>query len=131
MLTVVAFPDWNPAHFLDVAEMATALAIGLSWLKDDLSPSDQQAIVAALREKALLAVADDAPWLRVEHNWNQVCHGGLALAAFAIRDHDPELAEQVIERSVSLLPLAMASMSRMGSIHKARCIGNMAQRIMY
>ncbi|MEF3088034.1 hypothetical protein, partial [Bacillus altitudinis] len=28
MLRAAAFPDWNPSHFLDVAEMATAVAIG-------------------------------------------------------------------------------------------------------
>lgn len=27
-----AFPDWNPAHFLDTAEMTCALALGYDWL---------------------------------------------------------------------------------------------------
>src|SRR3954453_21789225 len=26
------FPDWNPSHFLDVAEMTHAFAIGYDWL---------------------------------------------------------------------------------------------------
>ena len=32
MLAAAAFPDWNPSHFLDVAEMTNALAIGYDWL---------------------------------------------------------------------------------------------------
>ena len=28
------FPDWNPQHFLDVAEMTCAFAIGYDWLYD-------------------------------------------------------------------------------------------------
>ena len=27
-----AMKDWNPSHFLDVAEMATAVAVGYDWL---------------------------------------------------------------------------------------------------
>ena len=32
-----AFPDWNPSHFLDVAEMTHAFAIGYDWLYDALA----------------------------------------------------------------------------------------------
>ena len=32
MLAMAAFSDWNPSHFLDVAEMTLALAIGYDWL---------------------------------------------------------------------------------------------------
>ncbi len=42
MHTAIAFPDWNPSHFLDVAEMGTALAIGYDWLFDILSAEDKK-----------------------------------------------------------------------------------------
>jgi hypothetical protein len=32
LLTVAAFPDWNPQHFLSVGEMSFAVAIGYDWL---------------------------------------------------------------------------------------------------
>lgn len=32
MLTVCAFKDWNPSHFLDVAEMSHAIGLGYDWL---------------------------------------------------------------------------------------------------
>ena len=37
MLAVSAFSDWNPSHFLDVAEMTMAVSIGYDWLYDGLS----------------------------------------------------------------------------------------------
>ena len=36
MLAVSEYEDWNPAHFLDVAEMTLAMAIGYDWLFDYL-----------------------------------------------------------------------------------------------
>jgi len=32
MLTVCDFNDWNPSHFLDVAEMSHAVGLGYDWL---------------------------------------------------------------------------------------------------
>ena len=37
ILAVSRFSDWNPSHFLDVAEMTMAVAIGYDWLYEDLS----------------------------------------------------------------------------------------------
>ena len=37
MLKAASFSDWNPSHFLDVAEMTAALAIGYDWLYPKLS----------------------------------------------------------------------------------------------
>lgn len=35
MLAIAGFEDWNPSHFLDVAEMTLAMAIGYDWLYRD------------------------------------------------------------------------------------------------
>ena len=53
MLAVAAFSDWNPSHFLDVAEMTAALAIGYDWLYDDLSAASRKTIRQAILEKGL------------------------------------------------------------------------------
>ena len=34
LLAAAGFSDWNPSHFLDVAEMCHAFAIGYDWLYD-------------------------------------------------------------------------------------------------
>ncbi|MGC4031128.1 MAG: hypothetical protein QM754_05195 [Tepidisphaeraceae bacterium] len=53
MLAAAAFVDWNPSHFLDAAEMAVALSLGLDWLHDFLSADDRTTIEQSLIEKAL------------------------------------------------------------------------------
>ena len=34
-----AIDSWNPSHFLDVAELSTAMAYAYDWLFDELSPA--------------------------------------------------------------------------------------------
>lgn len=100
LLTIAAFPDWNPSHFLDVAEMTAAVAIGYDWLYADLTPDTRAKLRAALLDKALrLGLQTDAPfnkWQHAEYNWNQVCFGGLILGALAIADEEPDVAAEVL-----------------------------------
>jgi oligo-alginate lyase len=97
MLAAAAFDDWNPAHFLDVAEMAAALAFGYDWLHADLSPETRNTVRRALIDKALRHGRDGHASFRSTNNWSQVCIGGLLLAALAIGDHEPDLARSVLE----------------------------------
>ena len=48
MLTVAKFSDWNPTHFLDVAEMTMGMAIGYDWLHDKLSDESRATITDAI-----------------------------------------------------------------------------------
>jgi len=117
LLTVAAFPDWNPSHFLDVAEMSLAVAIGYDWLYPELSAEDRAAIKEALMAKALaFAPAAYAPagpsdkrlfFVTARMNWNQVCNGGLLAAALSLADEEPALARLVVEGVRVSLPLAM------------------------
>lgn len=110
MLAVSAFSDWNPSHFLDVAEMTTALAIGYDWLFDYLSAASKATIKTAILEKGIKQSIDpknNNNWLTVEHNWNQVCNTGMAYGAMAIYEDEPVLAKQIINRSIESMPNAM------------------------
>jgi hypothetical protein len=102
--------DWNPSHFLDVGEMASALAIGYDWLYDFLDDTDRKEIAQALKDKALRPSFDSLPerlwWVSGTNNWNQVCHGGLTLAAIAVADLYPDLARETLERALENLPKA-------------------------
>jgi len=53
LFTVAAFPDWNPSHFLDVAEMSLAVAVGYDWLHASLSADERATLKAALLRHAL------------------------------------------------------------------------------
>ena len=47
------FPDWNPRHFLDTAEMTHAFAIGYDWLYDVWTPEQRATLQQAMVEKGL------------------------------------------------------------------------------
>jgi hypothetical protein len=108
MLNVSRFSDWNPAHFLDVAEMSLGLAIGYDWLQDLLSPADCDLIAEALIEKGINPsfAEPEQGFIRGNNNWNQVCHAGLSAAAIAIAGREPQLAEKVLQRALDNLHLA-------------------------
>jgi hypothetical protein len=109
MLTAAALPDWNPSHFLDVAEMAAGMAIGYDWLYQDLSQETRQIIRTALIEKALQPGFSDPQewWVEVGHNWNQVCNTGLALAGLAMAEDEPQWAQRTVGRALEYVPYAM------------------------
>ena len=99
LLAVADFTDWNPSHFLDVAEMTCACAIGYDWIHDALPPDSRQRIRQAIVDKGLKpALGEKKPWwLDRKNNWNQVCLGGLALGALAICEDEPDVARQILE----------------------------------
>jgi hypothetical protein len=113
MRAAAAFPDWNPSHFLDTAEMTNALAIGYDWLYADLTADDRSVIRRAVVEKGLdrgIEVYKAKRWWTVAtHNWNQVCNGGMAMGALAIADEERERAEYVVGQSIDSIRLAMNS----------------------
>jgi hypothetical protein len=109
MLAVAKFNDWNPSHFLDVAEMTMALSIGYDWLFDKLSPETKQIISDAILKKGLEPSYDiKYNWfLTANHNWNQVCNAGMTYGALAIYENQPELAKKTIERALNTIHLPM------------------------
>ena len=83
LLAVSAFSDWNPSHFLDVAEMTMAAAIGYDWLYSALAESSRTRIKEAILEKGIRPSFNSRHnnWLKAPHNWNQVCNAGMTFGA--------------------------------------------------
>lgn len=109
MLAAAAFPDWNPSHFLDTAEMSFALAVGYDWLHDSLTEGQRHAIRTALLEKGIGASLTHDGWVDSRSNWGQVCHAGITAAALTLMEDDPDLAARILHRSVTHVPISMAS----------------------
>ncbi|MET7257265.1 heparinase II/III domain-containing protein [Dyadobacter fermentans] len=109
LLAVAAFEDWNPTHFLDVAEMTMAVAIGYDWLFEKLSESTRARLREAILAKGINPSLDKTyNWfLSAEHNWNQVCNAGITFGALAIAEHEPAIAAQIVKRAVGSVPKAM------------------------
>ena len=112
LFAAAAFPDWNPSHFLDTAEMSHAFAIGYDWFYDALGEADRKVLREALVEKglkpALVVYGSGKGWPLARHNWNQVCNGGIGIGALALADEQPELAAGILDRALQSIRLPMA-----------------------
>ena len=117
MLAISQFSDWNPSHFLDVAEMTMGVAIGYDWLFDQLSPASKATIKEAILKKGIELSLDSRynTWLRAEHNWNQVCNAGMTYGVMAIYEDQPELSRQIINRALRSIELPMKDYSPDGA----------------
>jgi hypothetical protein len=123
LMEVAAFPDWNPVHFLDVAEMAAGVGLGLDWLHARLTAGQRETLKAALHAKAIVpylaahvaarvgAVRGPIHWVDTDTNWNLVCNGGILIAALALTDpsHRPDrqLLSTIIATVKQQYPLAL------------------------
>jgi len=109
MLAVSAFSDWNPSHFLDVAEMTMAVSIGYDWLFDRLSPASREIIKTAILKKGIEPSQNSKHngWLKSTNNWNQVCNAGMSFGALAIFEDAPELSKMIIDRAVESIQISM------------------------
>ncbi len=100
MEAVAAFSDWHPYHFLDVATMCAACALGYDWLYSYMSEERRAVVRRALIEKGLAAIMDDYRgnpdrsrsyhWYQDKpgDNWKFICNGSLAMAVLAIFDDE-------------------------------------------
>lgn len=109
MLAVAAFTDWNPSHFLDVAEMTFAMAVGYDWLFNEMSQESRATIRTAIVQKGVSLPFNSRHkgWVRAENNWGQVCHGGLTAGALAILEDEPDLAAKTVHNALQNVRYAM------------------------
>ena len=109
--TVAAFSDWNPSHFLDVAEMTAACAIGYDWLYDVMTEDDRAVVRGAIVKHGLTpgieAYREKKSWTTRTNNWAQVCSGGLTIGALAIGDEAPASAREIIASARNALTAPM------------------------
>ena len=100
-------PDWNPSHFLDTAEMATAVALGLDWLHADLDDAHRDRYRAALVAKAIRPAeevfAQGGWWTKARNNWSQVCGAGIAVACAALAEDRAALDASLFAKCLALL----------------------------
>ncbi|QGY42590.1 hypothetical protein GM418_02660 [Maribellus comscasis] len=115
LIAVCNFSDWNPSHFLDVAEMSMAVAFALDWTAGKLPESTIELAKRALIEKGLKPSwpeSGNSPgWAYGHNNWNQVCNGGMIAASIAIAEKDPELAAKTISRALDGMVQALKQYS--------------------
>lgn len=100
ILNVCGFSDWNPDHFLDVAEMSTAVALGYDWMYETFREPERETIAKALVELGLEpSKVTTSSWPTGSNNWNQVCYGGTVLASLAVADRHLGIALDCLRRA--------------------------------
>ena len=108
VIAVCEFEDWNPQHFLDIAEMSLAVSIAVDWVGKWLPKETVQLAKTSLIEKALIPSYNESGtrmfWINSTNNWNAVCHGGMIASSLVIADENPELAAKTISRALDKLP---------------------------
>lgn len=111
LAVICGFPDWNPAHFLDTAEMTHAVAIAYDWFYHQLTPDEHRMCQLAILEKGLRRGYDQLTgtprpnWPVETRNWNIVCNASLIMGALAIAEdvNDP-LPEIIFQRCLDSVP---------------------------
>lgn len=100
--TVCGFPDWNPKHYLDVGEMATAVAFGLDWLYDDLKSVTREAARKALNDYLFTTSKNPTynAWASLSHNKNQICNSAIIVSAIASYEKNKKKAVEMLESAV-------------------------------
>lgn len=98
---VCKFKNWNAnRHFLDAAEMALAVAVGYDWLYDAISPDLKALIRNAVMNYAFLPARGPKGFYDRINNWNEVCNGGLIMAAIGIYGKDDPHTKLLIESAL-------------------------------
>lgn len=115
MLSAASMTDWNPSHFLDVAEMTFALAIGYDWLYHDLTKENRTLIKEAIIAKGIERSYGKEFPLTAKNNWNQVCNSGITAGALAVMEDIPELTLKTINRLLDTMPVSMREYSPNGA----------------
>lgn len=109
---VCNFKDWNPQHFLDIAEMSFAVALAVDWVGKDLPKATVALAKKSLIEKGIKESFNESNprmfWINSSNNWNAVCHGGMVAAALVVADVAPELAAKTISRALEKLPNSLS-----------------------
>lgn len=107
---VCNYPDWDPKHYLDTAEMTTAVAIAYDWLYTALPASTKKLVKKSIYKNAISRVLQEyekggpGSWAKRETNWNVVCNTGMVLGTLAVAEDYPQEARTILENAARFMP---------------------------
>lgn len=102
------WPDWNPGHPLDTAQVATAVALGYAWSRDRLTPAERREVSTALVDRLLApytcGTGPGLAGLRTgTGNQATVIGTAAVLAGLAVRTDQPGWSAAGVEAGASSL----------------------------
>lgn len=106
-LNAARWPDWNPGHPLDTAQVATAVALAYAWSGHRLAPGDRAVVADALTSRMLLAYSCADGSLGATRSWggnrSTVVATAAALSAIAVRNDAPAWASVALDDATAAL----------------------------
>lgn len=137
VLSVCRFPDWNPAHDIDVGDMARPVALAYDWLYDEWTEEEKrimrngmlkngmEAMINQLRQKKQFACNDT--------NHNTVTSSGLGLLGLAIGDEEgcEEISNEIINLTIEAIFLNLKTLSPRGVYTEGPIYWNYGQSNFY
>lgn len=109
----VQLPTWNTAHWLEPAEMLQSFAIAYDWCyhmwTDEQLDIMREAMVSFALEPSLREYEGNPRWYQWHYgfegdemgtNWTAVCNTGVIMAAIALCDEEPALAEETLNYAI-------------------------------
>ena len=101
------WPDWNPGHPLDTAQVATAVALGYAWSRDRMTPDERARWLGASStgccSPTSAALATGWPARRTGvGNQTTVVGTAAVLAGLAIRTDEPAWSAAAVEAGTAL-----------------------------
>ena len=119
-----AFPDWNPDHFLDTAEMTQAFAVAYDWGYSSWDSTERAQLRSAIITKGLApsqkvydaTSVNDAPykylgnWAMRGDNVNVVVNSAMTMGALAVAgDTTSGVPQQILDESIPSLRIGLGA----------------------
>lgn len=108
-----SWPDWNPSHWLDVAEMAYAYAIAYDLCYDSFTEAQKRVLRNGLMkngiEQGCKTWRANGSVPKVDTNWQEVCAGGVGFAALALIDEPGyyDICAEFVNHAIRTLPTGL------------------------
>lgn len=123
METVMDYPNWNPTHHLDPAEIGIAMAVGYDWCYDAFTNEQRENIETSIYNNlfydASLSYKSTGSAMNnsavATNNHNIVCNGGIAVAALAMMDAYPQESAYLLKNAIRAVDIMMYHWAPSGS----------------
>ncbi len=117
------WPDWDAKTYLCAAHVILGFAIAYDWVYNDWTEEERAKIEGWLIEKgmsqAVIGYEGLLPgisnWINQVSNWSNVCNGSNMIAALALADKYPRLAEYILVKGNSALQACFVEVSADGA----------------
>lgn len=121
MTNAFTWPDWGQDAYLCTAHMMYAFGVCYDWLYNDFTPQQRETILEGWIKQGFTPAVQayegygvGTGWINAKNNWGMVCHGSNMVAAIAIANDKPELADYILAQGAMRIPQTFDEISAEG-----------------